>query len=446
MWARWRYIHYLVLNSFWFLPGLLVLGSILLCALTFHLDESAWSGVLRKHNLIWIGTFDGEGARQVLSTTTGSLVTATSLVFSMTLVSMTLASSQLGPRLLRIFMASRLTQTVLGIFVGTVIFNVLALTVVTGDAADVPMISLTVAMVLAIISFILLVVFIHHVSRSIQADTMIAIVSKELDELIAQTFLPDPPQDREMEGLPADFQDKAVVLPAHATGYIQTVEIAPLLKAAVKHDAVLHLTRRPGHFIVKDGILAQLVAPKDAVAPMRKALHDATAIGATRTPAQDLEFALSALVEIALRALSPSLNDSKTAIVCIDRLTGSLAMAMKCHPPPSGCLGEDGKLRLMRDQVTFGGMLDSAFDQIRQNAAGNVGVIIRLIEALTALTAFISLPEHAEAIARHASMIERLAEDITEPYDKEDVQRRLRAMHTAMQAAQDEAQKKKPGT
>ncbi|WP_119459355.1 DUF2254 domain-containing protein [Rhodospirillaceae bacterium SYSU D60014] len=436
--ARLALLRFNAINSFWFVPGLMLAGAIVLSVVTLELDRAFVN--LRQEGRVWLFPIGAEGARLILSTIAGSMITVTSLVFSMTLVTLTMASAQLGPRLLRTFMEDSVNQVVLGIFCATFIYALLILRTVygTSDGAFVPAISVITAMTLSVASVALLIYFIHHIATSIQADSVIAHVARQLDKTI-DTLFPEQRADPKWATaadeacLPAGFEEAAKRIPVEGTGYVETVDYDGIFHLAAAHDLIVRLECRPGHFLIDAGVAASAWPGDHVNEAVATKIRAAIVLGPTRTAAQDPEFAAKALVEVALRALSPGINDEFTAIACIDRLGGSLARVMRRDAPPAARMDDSGKLRLLTDPITVEGLFDSAFNQIRQAARDHVAITIRLIETLTGMSAFIQGDAHYQAIKKHRDMIERSSAEFTfEPIDRRDVAQRLKVLDDAL--------------
>lgn len=255
-------------HSFWFIPSLITIIAAVLSQVTLELDETlAWEDY---KGLGWIYSGSGEGASTLLSAIVGSMITATSVTFSMTLVALTLTASQYGPRLLQNFMRRPGSQIVLGTFLATFIFSLLVLrsVQVNGEPAVVPHLSVTVAVALALASVGVLIFFIHHIAKAIQADTIISQVYADLMESIDRMF---PEQiGRESEGMarlkavdrsteeaaPLALGEAGASIRSSSTGYIQAIDAEAVLALAVEHDLLIRLDRRPGHFVIQSQILA----------------------------------------------------------------------------------------------------------------------------------------------------------------------------------------------
>jgi uncharacterized membrane protein len=346
----------------------------------------------------------------VLATIAGSMITVASLVFSMTLVVLTLASSQLGPRLINRFMRDPVNQAALGTFVGTFLYALLVLETVSETAPEpfVPYLSVTLGLVLAVISLFWLIYFIHHVADSIQADSVIAEIAEELDEAIARRF----PEVDEPQALPlqAPFLDRlaepAGIVAADRSGYVQAIDAQALVRRASAKDVLIKVDVRPGDFVV-EGAALLFVWPREQLSDeLSETLHGAIVVGPKRTPTQDIDFAMGALVEIGLRALSPGINDPQTALTCIDRLTEGLVKLIGSDEPPSLVQDGDGALRLIVRPATFQNVLGAAFNPIRHAGRDHAQVLRRQVEMLALLVGFARTGEQRTALAEQAAAAE----------------------------------------
>ena len=429
--AHLKYLAYKLDTSFWFVPGLMIAVAIAFSFAMVSLDHALQNASIDVSTWLYGATPDG--ARQLLTTIASSTITVTSLVFSMTLVALTLASQQLGPRLLENFIRNRANQLVIGFFVATFVYSLLVLRAVSDVAGTqfVPICATVVAIGLSIVSSGILIFFIHHVAQSIQADAVVANVSANLDRLIAGHFAetedcgPAMPAD---EAWPADFDDKATPVHAMESGYVQTLDIHALKNLAADRKTTLRLKYRPGHFIVKGSPIAHYYFPgTDGPDNLSKEITSKFVIGPKRTSAQDVEYEMRVIAEIAIRALSPGINDFYTAITSVDRLTAALASVMGRRFPSADFRDERGKIVLRTVPPDFGGLLDTAFNDIRQSARGNTAVTIRLLESLTVLAKMSVREEHKGVIGKHIDMVGRsAAEFIFDPNDKSDAEERLR--------------------
>ncbi len=423
---RVRHIWEVLTGSYWFVPMVMVLAAAVGAFVLLYLD-----GTGATSDMAWFYSGGSEGAKTLLSTVAGSVITVAGVVFSITIAALTQASSQFGPRLLRNFMRDTGNQIVLGTFVATFVYSLLVLRTIHGELDGVrfvPHASVTVAVLFAVASITVLIYFIHHVSVSLQAPAVVANVRADLDEVIAR--LPDDHKgssDRDNE-LPADFETASRPVVSTKQGYVQALDYDGLLEAAKKADLILRLKYKPGDYVIEGNPL--LVAwPADRCDDdLIERANSAFICGHDGTAEQDVEHAIRQLVEIAVRALSPGINDPFTAINCIDALGSAVCrVGLKGLPGPHRC-DDQGRLRLIMPVTTFAGITDTAFNQIRQFGQGNVPVTIRLLEIIAELAGQLTNAEHRQALLRHATMVyEDSRETIPQPRDRNDVRERWEA-------------------
>ncbi len=422
-------------SSFWFVPTAMACLAVLMALSAVALDEAGTGGWLQR--LGWSYTGGAEGASLLLGTMAGSMIAIAGTVFSMTLVALSLASSQLGPRLLRNFMRDTANQVVLGTCVATFVYCLLVLRTIrrADEGAFVPHLSVSIGVLLSIVSIGVLIYFIHHVSVSIQADEVVARVGKELDEGIERLFPgqlgePGSAASKAPRGadLPAAFAREASPVGAAENGYLQLIDARALMALASENDLVLRLERRPGHYLDKGRAMVMVWPGDRATEALADRMNAAFVLGNQRTAAQDVEFSFNQLVEIAVRALSPGINDPFTAIACVDRLGSALRRLARSEMPPSARFDAKGRLRLVAQGPTFSGIVDVAFNEIRQNARSKPAVAIRMLDAIAQIAGCVRSAPDAACLQRHADMIIRGArQDVPEADDLVDVERRYLA-------------------
>ncbi|MEG5032701.1 DUF2254 domain-containing protein [Microcoleus sp. AT3-D2] len=420
----WDSLH----SSYWFIPTLMALGSIVLAIAMLTLDRTG-----NIPNWRWIYTGGTDGARSVLSSVASSMISVVATAFSITIVALQLASSNFGPRLLRNFMQDTGNQIVLGTFIGTFIYCLLVLRTIhaegEGYSLFVPQLSVTVGTGLAIASIGVLIYFIHHASTIIQASHVITQVSGDLDQALDRLF-PEKigegkaNNSRQQVGeIPANFDSEASPIKATGEGYLQAIDDDELMKIARQYNLLVRLTTRPGKFIVKGSDLAMVFPEKQVNQSLKQQINDAFILGQERTEYQDVEFPIDQLVEIALRAISPGINDPFTAIRCIDRLSAGLSrLAQRDFPSPYR-YDDEQNLRVIVEGVTFEGLVGTAFNQIRQYSKSDVAVTIRLLEAIACIAAYTRNSKQREALRRQAEMILNSSrEQISQEQDQKDLQ------------------------
>ncbi len=424
----WDSLH----SSYWFIPTLMAASSIILAFAMLTIDRTGGTP-----NWWWIYTGGTDGARSLLSSVAGSMVSVVATAFSITIVALQLASSNFGPRLLRNFMQDTGNQIVLGTFIATFIYCLLVLRTIHGEGDGysffVPQLSVTVATVLAIASIGVLIYFIHHASTIIQAAHVITQVSGDLDKTIDRLFPEQIGQNSakkpwQVGEIPANFEEEASPVKATADGYLQAIDDDELMKITRKYNLLVRVTNRPGKFIIKGSDLALVLPEKRVDRELTKLINDAFIVGKERTEYQDAEFPINQLVEIALRAISPAVNDPFTAIRCIDRLSAGLSrIAQRDFPSPYRYDGEHN-LRVIVEVATFEGLVNSAFNQIRQYGYTDVAVTIRLLEAIARIAPYTRYNKDRAVLLRHAAMIERGSlEKITEECDRASIIQRYEA-------------------
>ncbi|YAF97371.1 MAG: DUF2254 domain-containing protein [Nodularia sp. CChRGM 3473] len=419
----WDALH----TSYWFLPAILALTAVILAFTMLTLDRT-----IGFDDWDWIYTGGPDGAREVLSAIAGSMVSVAATAFSITIVAMQLAASNFGPRLLRNFMQDTGNQIVLGTFIATFIYSLLVLRAIYGEEYDlfVPHISVTVGILLAIISIGVLIYFIHHASTIIQASHVIESVSQDLDKAIDRLF-PEKigvnPQAKQPHSrdIPSDFQLQAYPIKVKKNGYLQAINDEKLLEIARQYDILIYVKYRPGKFIVTGSDLVTIWPGERVNRQLNQKLQQIFIVGKERTEQQDIEFPIQQLVEIALRAISPGINDPFTAIRCIDRLGAGLCYLVQRQFPSPYRYDDDNQLRVIAQSVNFEGIVDQAFNQIRQYGRSDASVTIHLLEAIALVATYTQNPQYREVLRHHADMIERGShEGLLEPQDRQDVQDR----------------------
>ena len=428
-------------TSLWFVPSVMMVVGVVLAGLGFGLDLH-FSGVGPGSVPWWVYVSSPSDARSVLSTLLSSMITMTSLVFSITMVVLSLAANQFGPRLIRNFMASPQTQTVLGTFVMTILYDLIVLAAIgwRGEEGLFPFSTITIAMVLMAASIWLLVFFLHTLARSIVSETVIERVGRELDAVLDELEpLPSSlPQDDPENAIPEDFEQRSACFGPRVPGYVQAIEFDRLVEAVRSSDVVIGLYFRPGDYLVEDGRGIALYPGERDEPALRERILEAIIVGAHRTPVQDLEFGIRHLVEIAVRALSPGTNDPYTAVAVVHRLSASLARLMGRALPPGVFRDEEGTARVVCSQPSYASLTAAAFDQIRQNGADKPLIVIHLLKALDRIAEHVRLPAQAEVLAAQLRIVAEDAErEIVSPSDQADMNARIKRTRQVLEEAQD---------
>ncbi len=413
-------------TNLWLVPTVEIALAVILFAGTYALDRAAYDGSL--HFPSWVISGTADAARQVLTTIAAAVITVVTLVFSITIVTLTLASTQFGPRMLRNFIRDRITQLTLGSFVATFVYAILALVSIGpgGHGEFVPHLSITVTMALVLVDVGVLVLFIDHIAKSIQLPQVIASIAGDLSRAIESEVASGTDASKAGPSLSEMLvrldEDSAVVC-APSSGYLQYVSMSTLIDIAGRSHAVIRLLRRPGHFVVEGEPLAN-VWPAAAAPGVARALGGAHATGPHRTLTQDLSFAVDQLVEIAIRALSPAVNDTFTALACIDWLGDGLGKIAARWRPATVHRDASGRVRVIAVTVGFDRLLGRAHDKIRQASRGMPAVMIRQLDGLSKIMASTISPGQQQLVLEQAEMIMRsCAESVPESSDRADVRR-----------------------
>ena len=423
--------------TYWAVPSVMVAGALALAAGMVQLDRATGAQLLDR--LSWVYTGGPEGARAVLSTIAASMITVAGVTFSITIVALTLASQQFGPRLLRNFLRDRGNQIVLGTFVSTFVYCLMVLRTVRGgdDSEFVPNLSVSVGVLLALFSLGVLIYFIHHASVSIQASQIIANVTRDLEHAIDSLF---PERVGEGEGErpapagPPPAADAGEPVPSRRGGYIQAIDGTRLMAAAVERDLIVRVEARPGTF-VREGSTLLRVSGGQAGDDAGDALRGAFVIGADRTGTQDLLFFVEQLVELAVRALSPGVNDPGTARMCLDRLDQTLCRLASRVPPSPLRFDDAGTLRVIAESVAFEQIALAAFEEIGRHGRHSVAVTCHLLRAIASVSSCAVRIGDRHALAQLAAgTVARAREAITEQTDRRRVEECARAAQVSFDA------------
>ena len=441
---RWEELR----TTFWVVPSILVVVSVLLFVVTFEIDVAAF-----HHGLtlpVWVRTGSADAERQVLIAIAAAVITVVGVVFSITILALTLASQQFGPRMMRNFVRDIGNQVTLGVFVGTFVYSVLALGSINSLSSDfVPHLSTSVAEALLLLDLGVLIYFIHHIAKSIQLPEVIAGIADDLMNSIDAEY-PDKSEDHPLPAQPHSgktvpellklIEEQGAVVPSQKSGYIQYVGYAQLIAIATRTDSFIRLEHRPGHYLATGRPLA-MVWPREAAAEVALALSRAHVTGPHRTLVQDPVFAIDQLVEIAIRALSSAVNDTFTALTCIDWLSAGLGRVSGRVLDEGVYRDSSGKVRLIEFDPSYARMVNRAFDKIRQAAAGMPAVLIRLIDSLGSIMLDTTSGDQRVVLRRQADMVLRLSgQTVQETNDLEEIRFRYRRIpgedaFTALRAA-----------
>jgi uncharacterized membrane protein len=431
---EWR--RELLRTTLWIVPAALVGVAVFAFSVTYTLDRLAFDGQI--HLPAWVNNGGADAGRQVLIAIAAAVITVAGVVFSIIIVALILASQQFGPRILRMFLRDLGNQFTFGMFVATFVYSVLSLASISTESGKdfVPHISITCALGLLLVDLVVLIYFIHHVAVSIQLNEVIAGIGQDFIRAIesdtSQAKARSPSGLDVAEGrLPAI---SGASVPATRDGYLQAVSRERLVEIAARCDAVIELVNRPGFFVVAGHPLAR-VFPASAAPIVSRALEEAHVTGRHRSLSQDMIFAVDQLVEIAIRALSPAVNDTYTALACIDWLTAGLSRLSGIELMPNTYFDAESKVRIVEPALDYEEVVDRAFDKIRQSGRAMPAVAVRQLESL-ALLMPAATEEQRRVLFKQAAMIMRAVDEaVPEQMDRDEVRqhyRRLRevAMHS----------------
>jgi len=357
----------------------------------------------------WLFPGEASAAQVVLGTIASSMMTVVSVVYSILLVALSLASMQFSTRILRRFVRDPVSQVTLGLFLGTFVYCLLLLRVVHGEPRPfVPAVGVGGAVVLALASMACLVYFIHHIAKIIQANHLVDQLAAESEEVIDAVFPPAPapaPAPAPPEGWEAW---PAHPVPAAMSGYVQLVDLPALAAVATSCGGFCDVAIGVGHFAVEGAPLVVLHgerAPTDAEAESLRAAFD---LGPVRTMQDDAEFGVRQIVDVALKAISPAVNDPSTAVTCIDHLARLVVRAARRADPPSLVAPEGAAVaRVRHDASSFRAVIDLAFSQIRQYGRTDMAVGLRLLRALELVAGATRDAARLAHVARHARLVEQ---------------------------------------
>jgi uncharacterized membrane protein len=415
--ARYRWDRLQV--SFWFAPALMALGAVLLAWAVYWLDGRIPNDALRNSRFVLAGT--PAELRSNLLGIAGTVLATAGVVFTLLTLPLSTVAAQYGSRLLRLFLGDRTTQLVLGMFVATFVYCIAAaLSIPSGDVQpESPQLTATLGLYLMLATFATLIVLVQHISTMLQAPNIAAAAGAELREVVRREIKDGDTSGNEVNGeletrSAPDSQDVPGALAevegypvrARGTGYIQFIDPEILLTLARERDLVIRLLHKPGHYVGAGAVLA-LVWPAGRVDErLDKLMRRAFQIGNGRTPTQDVEYAVNQLTEMAVRAMSPAINDPFTAMTCLDHLGDGLTEFVRQGERSANYYDRDGRLRLVLEPVALGELLSAAFDMLRHASCDNARVLLHILEVIDAIGQEAKAPEARRQLLHHVSLIQ----------------------------------------
>ncbi|WP_327683556.1 DUF2254 domain-containing protein [Kitasatospora sp. NBC_00458] len=399
-------------ESFWFAPLLACVAALLLAGLTAELDEAAVSqSVAESGSADELMRFNS-AAKSVVSTVSSAMLTFIGVVFSISLVALQMGASQFSPRVLRLYVRSRLTKATFSACLATFLFALLV-QFSYDDSTDptqvtsVPVFSGVVAVLLVLLSMGLFVLYVQATMRLLRVPHVIDRVARESVDVLLQYRLMRP------EPAPPALPDDAfTLLHEGRSGVLRDVNIGRLLRVARKHGAVLHLVPRIGDFIAPGTPVVRVACARP---PRPHRIARALNVGVDRTMHQDLSFGFRQLVDIAIRALSPAVNDPTTAVQSIDRIHQLLAMLVHESFGDLCFRDRQGAVRLVEPVPDWQCMVDLAFTEVRLCGAGHPQVTRRLAAALDDLLRITPPDRRPELLEQRALLDRAVAEQLTDP-------------------------------
>lgn len=394
-------------DSLFYLPVVVCLFYVLGIVACYGVDR-LYPEYLEKVPFMYRGGM--EDAKAIVRLLMSAIMTMTTLVVSLTMVVLSLSASQLGPRLIKIFLSDRKTQFYIGIFFGSIAF-LFALLVILHDrslAKETPYLCVTAALIVSFSNLFVLLGFVSHVARGGVADNVISTVGNELQQSIRRLTKNGKGEKNgksRLSDLEKTFKDGRDVFSA-AGGYVQTINYQTILALAVEKDIVVRLDVGAGHYVLSGEKIAAVSAPRDFTAEDEKRLLDAIVLGQVRTPSQDIEYSARHLVEVGLRALSPGINDNFTAISALDKLSSALGILLREDLPRRVFHDENEKLRLIGTVSSEPEIIFNAFSAIRHAGQDKPDILQHMLEIIGVLKTLSDAPDERAALNRQLDYIE----------------------------------------
>ncbi len=389
--------------NLWIVPFQMSMAALVLFGATFTLDILAAYHVI--HLPTWFSMGGIDDARAILGAMLGCVSTVLALIFSVTLLVLSMVANLFGPRLLYRFVQDWVTQVCIGLFMGAFIYVFLVFLVTHQDQTGTftPQVSLITSWFVVLGAFSFLVFYSHRVAELIQNPDAIGRIVDDIRGVVSQHLTSSPKSGSEQSDANRLQQHNQSCLPvlSSASGYLQHIDHPALVKVAENIDALVTIPFRPGQFVLEGEVLAY-ISPASASISLSQEISRYVEVGRHRVLQQDIEFGLAQIVEIAIRALSPAINDTFTGIACVD-LLGEALTALVGASKSNGC-SYDGRnvLRVQVRPLLISRLIKQAFDQIRQAAANNPAVSIRLLSTIRRLAAKMEHPDHRRALRDQA--------------------------------------------
>ena len=400
-----------VRDSLWFVPTICTIVAALAALLVIVAEQRGL--LVAPASLVLLGARSPESARSLLSAVAGGLITVTGVSFSVTILALELSSSQFTPRVIPNFMANRATQIVLGVLIGTFTYCLVVLRVIGSDSgqtpAFVPRIAITGGMLLALASVGAIIFFINHAAQSIQVSSILQQVTEKALSQVGRLFPEDFGENAGEPSADAEPPPDHMRIVASRSGYLQAIDDADIFKAGGSAEAVIAIELPIGAFVLEGEVLARAWPPGALDERARAKIARAMTIGDERTREQDYELALIEISDVAVKALSPSINDPTTAMHCIDRLS-QLLLALARRHAPTRRRTRDGRLHVIVRDLPFDRAVHTAFAQIVHFGESNPAIRRRITERLETLLELVP-PQRRPPLAKLLDLCSRGASD-----------------------------------
>ncbi len=420
--ARLQNIWENISSSLWFVPTVLVLVALALSSILIEVDAT-----LHRRNdplIPWLFSGTADAGRSVLSVIAGSLITVISIAFSITIIALQQASAQFTPRVLRQFTASRSNQFVLGVYTATFVYALLVLRSVRSQtesvqSAFVPALSITVAIALALLCLGLLIFFIHHMSRSLQVAVIMDRVHRELVAQVDALYPLDAAEPNAVSEAPMYGTVPLATIRSQQAGFIRRIDEAALCDMPLANIRALRIVPRVGQFITHGGTLAELDPPAELTDELADQLRAAFVIDLMPSINQDPLFGVRQLVDIALKALSPGINDMTTAEYALNYLGDALGRLAERPFPQTVYLINQHRTRISFNRPSWDDFVTAAFNQVRRAGENDPHVTATLLRVLHDLAVRVPSAERSRAIQHQVAEIRQSLETHTcSPHDK----------------------------
>jgi uncharacterized membrane protein len=428
-------------ESFWFLPTCIVLCALALAPVSIALDHNVFSTYDSK--LFWIFGGKADAARTLLSVIASSLITVVAVAFSVTIVAVQQAASQYSPRILKNFMRDRVNQIILGTYIATFGFALIVLSDIrsgssgqgaTSDSMGfVPGLSVMLTMVLAMLSLGMLVYFIHHVTLSLQVSTILTKIRSDLDREAEQSLwiegMGSEAEEQTYESLEKKLKvvrrDSLVEIFSKSEGYIRRIDVPRIVEVTSGlSKGWIALPFKTGDYVLPGAVIVRISTENELSASLKDELRETVRIGRERSTAQDPLFAIRQIVDIAVKALSPGVNDPTTAEECVTSLEGFAASLITKRFSDQLFTSRQGAFLVRRP--IFSEVIDHCFTQIRRNCQRDIHVSFFLIHSLEKLARLSGGVSRRAVFKSHLQCwLEELEGSGMGQYDREQLRRRL---------------------